>query len=114
MLENLAKRMEMSGRLMLFANWKGPMRDFLDRAHFYDVVPPEYCFLSLMDSVQWAQEFYLAKDRGKLVKKGSNPKLGESSLALAVTEGSTGNLVDQPIGASYIPSVSSFFWGSFS
>lgn len=73
MLQCLAKRMQLSGRIMLFANWKGLMRDFLDRAHFYDVVRPEHCFLSLLDAVQWAEEFYL-KDHGPLID-GTTTKL---------------------------------------
>lgn len=40
------------------------MRDFLDRARFYEVVAPERCFLSLIDAVQWAETLCL-KDRKK-------------------------------------------------
>ncbi|CEM04299.1 unnamed protein product [Vitrella brassicaformis CCMP3155] len=39
---------------LMFANWKGPMRDFLDKAKFYQYVPAERCFLSLHDAVVWA------------------------------------------------------------
>lgn len=50
-----------------FANWKGPQRDYLDRAgnsgqsqisfssEFYRIVPPQRCFLSNHDAVLWAK-----------------------------------------------------------
>eukprot|EP00916_Digyalum_oweni_P024749 GHVL01040904.1.p2 GENE.GHVL01040904.1~~GHVL01040904.1.p2 ORF type:complete len:305 (+),score=44.76 GHVL01040904.1:1909-2823(+) len=36
---------------VLFANWKGPQRDLLDRSGFYEFLPPEHLFLSLHDAV---------------------------------------------------------------
>eukprot|EP01053_Blabericola_migrator_P013202 Blabericola_migrator_1__13201@NODE_90_length_14571_cov_105_361280_g80_i0_p2_GENE_NODE_90_length_14571_cov_105_361280_g80_i0NODE_90_length_14571_cov_105_361280_g80_i0_p2_ORF_typecomplete_len904_score66_74Sulfate_transp/PF00916_20/7e96STAS/PF01740_21/2e14STAS_2/PF13466_6/0_31_NODE_90_length_14571_cov_105_361280_g80_i034036114 len=39
---------------LIFANWKGPQRDFLYKADFYRVVPPNHCFLSIHDAVQWS------------------------------------------------------------
>lgn len=54
MLERLVKTLGERGVLLLFANWKGPMRDFLQKAAFYDVLPPEHCFLSIPDAVFWA------------------------------------------------------------
>lgn len=54
MLERLVKTLGDRGVLLLFANWKGPMRDFLQKAAFYDVLPPEHCFLSIPDAVFWA------------------------------------------------------------
>jgi len=38
-----------------FANWKGPQRDFLHQANFFEIVPPRRCFLSIHDAVVWAQ-----------------------------------------------------------
>ncbi|KAL8438479.1 hypothetical protein Efla_002229 [Eimeria flavescens] len=55
MLERLVQSLRGKGILLLFANWKGPMRDFLQKASFYDVLPPEYCFLSIPDAVFWAK-----------------------------------------------------------
>lgn len=88
MLQNVAKRMHLSGRVMLFANWKGPMRDFLDRAHFYDTVRPEHCFLSLLDAVQWAEEFYLKEDGP--TQDGS---VGFELNTPIASDGSTGQIV---------------------
>eukprot|EP01069_Polyplicarium_translucidae_P008279 Polyplicarium_translucidae@DN3209_c0_g1_i2.p1 len=51
MLRRLIKDCEQRKVLILFANWKGPMRDFLQHMRFYEVVPPEHCFLSLHDAV---------------------------------------------------------------
>ncbi|CEM08049.1 unnamed protein product [Vitrella brassicaformis CCMP3155] len=51
MLERLAKWFQDQKMDLLFANWKGPMRDFLDRAEFFKVVPADHCFLSLHDAV---------------------------------------------------------------
>lgn len=55
MLERLVETLREKGMLLLFANWKGPMRDFLQKASFYDVLPPEHCFLSIPDAVFWAR-----------------------------------------------------------
>ncbi|KAL8429546.1 hypothetical protein ACSSS7_006520 [Eimeria intestinalis] len=55
MLERLVQTLKGKGIVLLFANWKGPMRDFLQKACFYDVLPPEYCFLSIPDAVFWAK-----------------------------------------------------------
>ncbi|KAL8441995.1 hypothetical protein Emag_006740 [Eimeria magna] len=55
MLERLVQTLKAKGIVLLFANWKGPMRDFLQKACFYDVLPPEYCFLSIPDAVFWAK-----------------------------------------------------------
>lgn len=54
MLKSVAKELKERDVLLLFANWKGPMRDFLERTAFYAAVPPHYCFLSLHDAVLWA------------------------------------------------------------
>ncbi|KAL8270592.1 hypothetical protein Esti_005491 [Eimeria stiedai] len=55
MLERLVQTLKAKGIVLLFANWKGPMRDFLQKACFYDMLPPEYCFLSIPDAVFWAK-----------------------------------------------------------
>eukprot|EP00923_Selenidium_pygospionis_P039740 GHVN01068972.1.p1 GENE.GHVN01068972.1~~GHVN01068972.1.p1 ORF type:complete len:987 (+),score=111.58 GHVN01068972.1:101-3061(+) len=46
---------------ILFANWKGPMREFLEKAEFYDIIPEFHCFLSLHDAVLHAR-MLLASD----------------------------------------------------
>lgn len=100
MLQSLAERMRLTGRVMLFANWKGPMRDFLDRARFYDVVRPEHCFLSLMDAIQWAEEFYLKDWTSE--KDAIKAKIA----TIIACEGSTGNMADETQGRPFAPSVS--------
>eukprot|EP00922_Rhytidocystis_sp_ex-Travisia-forbesii_P011008 GHVS01016134.1.p1 GENE.GHVS01016134.1~~GHVS01016134.1.p1 ORF type:complete len:1340 (+),score=271.31 GHVS01016134.1:67-4086(+) len=56
MLARLSHFFESRRIKLLFANWKGPMRDFLECAGFYEtVVPPEHCFLCLHDAVVWAK-----------------------------------------------------------
>jgi MFS superfamily sulfate permease-like transporter len=62
MLRGLAKRLEEHDMIMLFANWKGPMRGYLEKAHFYDTIPPDHCFLSIHDAVLWAEVFYLHRN----------------------------------------------------
>lgn len=58
MLKSVAKELEAHKILLLFANWKGPMRDFLERSEFYTTVKPEHCFLSLHDAVVWTQKVH--------------------------------------------------------
>lgn len=62
MLKNVAKKLESHNIVMLFANWKGPMRGFLEKARFYDTIPPDHCFFSIHDAVLWAEVFYLRRD----------------------------------------------------
>lgn len=65
MLERLVQTLREKGIILLFANWKGPMRDFLQKASFYDVLPPEHCFLSLPDSVFWAKRKLRLSHKGE-------------------------------------------------
>jgi len=55
MLVSLAKKLEKDGVNMLFANWLGPQRDFLDKSGFHEAVPTGRIFLSLHDAVVHAQ-----------------------------------------------------------
>lgn len=64
MLERLVQSLREKGIVLLFANWKGPMRDFLQKASFYEVLPPEHCFLSLPDAVFWAKRRLRSNDVG--------------------------------------------------
>lgn len=76
MLERLVYNLNHKGVILLFANWKGPMRDFLQKAAFYSLLPPERCFLSLPDAVYWARNrrlsFPLVGDRLYSVKSFIN------------------------------------------
>jgi hypothetical protein len=55
MLKRIAAQLENHHIRLLFANWKGPMRDFLEKSEFYLSVKPDHCFLSLYDAVVWSQ-----------------------------------------------------------
>ncbi|CDJ28221.1 sulfate transporter, putative [Eimeria mitis] len=74
MLERLVKTLGERGVLLLFANWKGPMRDFLQKAAFYDVLPPEHCFLSIPDAVFWANRRMALGDTSKEALDGAAPQ----------------------------------------
>ncbi|EPT24472.1 hypothetical protein TGME49_324900, partial [Toxoplasma gondii ME49] len=63
MLQRLCSHLKQNGITMVFANWKGPMRDFLQRAQFYETLPPENCFLSLHDAVFWAKQKLAAQQK---------------------------------------------------
>lgn len=64
MLQRLCSFLQQRGIVILFANWKGPMRDFLRRARFYETtLPPEHCFLSLHDAVFWAKKKLAAEGK---------------------------------------------------
>ncbi|CDJ57695.1 sulfate transporter, putative [Eimeria maxima] len=73
MLERLVKTLGDRGVLLLFANWKGPMRDFLQKAAFYDVLPPEHCFLSIPDAVFWANRRMALGDNSKEASDAAAP-----------------------------------------
>ncbi|CBZ55213.1 hypothetical protein NCLIV_056370 [Neospora caninum Liverpool] len=73
MLQRLCAYLRQQGIIMLFANWKGPMRDFLQRAQFYETLPPEHCFLSLHDAVFWAKRKLAAEQ--KLAREGEHSSL---------------------------------------
>lgn len=45
--------------VILFANWKGPMREFLEKADFYSIIPEFHCFLCLHDAVVHARMLLL-------------------------------------------------------
>ncbi|CDJ50682.1 sulfate transporter, putative [Eimeria brunetti] len=74
MLERLVKTLGERGVLLLFANWKGPMRDFLQKAAFYDVLPPEHCFLSIPDAVFWANRRVMLGDASKEALEAAPPQ----------------------------------------
>lgn len=58
----MACKLHDHGKVMLFANWKGPMRTFLEKANFYDTVPLDHCFPNLHGAVHWAESFFLRRD----------------------------------------------------
>ncbi|OEH74674.1 putative sulfate transporter [Cyclospora cayetanensis] len=97
MLERLVQTLAQRGIVLLFANWKGPMRDFLQKAAFYDVLPPEHCFLSLPDAVFWANRH---------LKLSGQTELGDVKRAFSSEQcGSPSRLVgesstEQPTGGS--------------
>ncbi|CEM10055.1 unnamed protein product [Vitrella brassicaformis CCMP3155] len=66
MLERLAQWFQEQKLDLLFANWKGPMRDFLDRAEFFKVVPADHCFLSLHDAVIYSAVRHTAHKHAKI------------------------------------------------
>ncbi|CAM9393480.1 unnamed protein product [Phaeothamnion confervicola] len=51
---NLVEDMEKRGVALLFANWKGPQRDMLERSGFYTQVRRDTMFLALHDAVVYA------------------------------------------------------------
>ncbi|EZG67216.1 sulfate transporter [Gregarina niphandrodes] len=53
-IKRIVKHAANHGVIVAFSNWKGPQRDFLFRANFYEVVPPQRCFLSNHDAYLWA------------------------------------------------------------
>ncbi|PFH34251.1 STAS domain-containing protein [Besnoitia besnoiti] len=69
MLQRLCAYLKQNGVTMLFANWKGPMRDFLQRAQFYETLLPENCFLSLHDAVFWAKQKLAAQKKVGVCKR---------------------------------------------
>lgn len=56
MLIRVAKKYAERDIKLLFANWKGPVRDILYRSEFHEHVPMENLFLSLHDAVLHAEE----------------------------------------------------------
>eukprot|EP01071_Lankesteria_metandrocarpae_P006854 Lankesteria_metandrocarpae@DN4505_c0_g1_i2.p1 len=67
MLQRVVDRFQKIGVILIFANWKGPTRDFLESSHFYDSVPPERCFLCLHDAVLWAEAYVRQVVDGELL-----------------------------------------------
>eukprot|EP00915_Cephaloidophora_sp_WS-2016_P005886 GHVH01007768.1.p1 GENE.GHVH01007768.1~~GHVH01007768.1.p1 ORF type:complete len:628 (-),score=69.97 GHVH01007768.1:418-2301(-) len=57
MLEKVVPEVESKGVLLLLANWKGPVRDFLDFCDFYRTLPPDRCFLGLYDAIMTALKY---------------------------------------------------------
>jgi len=74
-LLSMVKKLQTQSKTVLFANWKGPQRDFLDHSGFHEVVPAETCFLSLHDAVLYARQHQRAED--------NNPPLGSFALDFA-------------------------------
>ncbi|KAF8817970.1 hypothetical protein IE077_002465, partial [Cardiosporidium cionae] len=56
-LQKLAERFTENSKVLLLANWKGSMRDFLEKIKFYENVPLDRCFLSLHDAVCWSMAY---------------------------------------------------------
>lgn len=83
MLKNVARKLEANNMIMLFANWKGPMRGFLEKARFYDTIPPDHCFLSIHDAVLWAEIFYLHREPS-VVKNDLTPMALDNDVASAL------------------------------
>ncbi|XP_053992694.1 uncharacterized protein LOC128883872 isoform X2 [Hylaeus volcanicus] len=75
-----ASKLEQQYIRLLFANWKGPMRDFLEKSEFYLSVKPEHCFLSLHDAVVWSQSL----EDVQRISSVSPTKLNETHTTLKI------------------------------
>jgi SulP family sulfate permease len=72
---SLAEDFSARGVRLLFANWKGPQRDTLEKSGFFRTVPPENIFLSLPDAVAFARKVRGADEEEKKEEGGAEKRV---------------------------------------